>query len=53
MIIFSTLRVKRWGGVGRRFGEVLYERYNSDITDSPISRNDYEAEVGIGFIYVF
>ncbi len=35
------------------FGEVLYERYSSDITDSPVARNDYEAEVGIGFIYVF
>jgi len=35
------------------FGEVLYERYGSDIEDSPIVRNNYEAEVGIGFIYVF
>lgn len=35
------------------FGEVVYERYSSDIQDSPIARNDYEAEVGIGFIYVF
>ena len=35
------------------FAEVLYERYGSDIADSPISRNNYEAEVGIGFIYVF
>lgn len=35
------------------FGEVLYERYSSDIEDSPIARNNYEAEVGIGFIYVF
>ncbi|RUO17941.1 MipA/OmpV family protein, partial [Aliidiomarina iranensis] len=35
------------------FGEVLYERYSSDISDSPIARNNYEAEVGIGFIYVF
>ena len=35
------------------FAEVLYEHYSSDIADSPISRNDYEAEVGIGFIYVF
>jgi len=35
------------------FGEVLYERYSSDIQDSPIARNNYEAEVGIGFVYVF
>ena len=35
------------------FGEAVYERYSSDIQDSPIARNDYEAEVGIGFIYVF
>lgn len=35
------------------FGEVLYERYSSDIADSPIARNNYEAEVGVGFIYVF
>ena len=35
------------------FGEVVYEHYGSDIKDSPISRNNYEAEVGIGFIYVF
>lgn len=35
------------------FGEVLYERYGSDIKDSPIARNNYEAEVEIGFVYVF
>ncbi|MBZ2169765.1 MipA/OmpV family protein [Marinobacter sp. F4216] len=35
------------------FGEALYEIYGSDVRDSPISRNDYEAEIGIGFIYVF
>lgn len=35
------------------FGEVLYERYSSDIADSPIARNNYEAEVGLGFIYLF
>lgn len=35
------------------FGEVLYERYSSDIEESPIARNNYEAEVGVGFIYVF
>ncbi|NEZ02545.1 MipA/OmpV family protein [Wenzhouxiangella sp. XN201] len=35
------------------FGEALYERYGSDIEDSPIARNNYEGEVGVGFIYVF
>lgn len=35
------------------FGEVLYERYSSDVEDSPIARSNYEAEVGVGFIYVF
>ncbi|MBY5922066.1 MipA/OmpV family protein [Ferrimonas balearica] len=35
------------------FGEVVYEHYSSDIQDSPIARSNYEAEVGIGFIYVF
>lgn len=35
------------------FGEVLYEHYGSDITDSPIARSNYEAEAGIGFIYLF
>lgn len=35
------------------FGEAVYERYGSDIKDSPIARNNYEAEVGIGFIYIF
>ncbi len=35
------------------FGEAVYERYGSDIKESPIARSDYEAEVGVGFIYVF
>ena len=35
------------------FGEAVYERYRGDIRNSPIARNNYEAEVGIGFIYVF
>jgi len=35
------------------FGEALYERFSSDIGASPIARNSYEAEVEIGFIYVF
>lgn len=32
------------------FGEVLYEYFGSDIQDSPIARNNFEAEVGVGFI---
>lgn len=35
------------------FGEAVYEDYSSNIKDSPIARNNYEAEVGIGFIYIF
>jgi outer membrane scaffolding protein for murein synthesis (MipA/OmpV family) len=35
------------------FGEALYEHFGSDVTRSPIARADYEAEVGIGFIYIF
>ncbi|MCO4793522.1 MAG: MipA/OmpV family protein [Bacteriovoracaceae bacterium] len=33
--------------------EAVYEQYGSDIQDSPIARNNFEAEIGIGFIYVF
>lgn len=35
------------------FGEAVYERYGSDIKRSPIARSNHEAEIGIGFIYVF
>jgi outer membrane protein len=35
------------------FGEALYERFSSDIQESPIARSNYEGEVSIGFIYVF
>lgn len=35
------------------FGEALYEHYGSDVADSPISRNNYEAEIGVGVTYVF
>ena len=35
------------------FGEVVYEHYSSEIQDSPITRSNYEAEAGIGFIYLF
>jgi outer membrane protein len=35
------------------FGEAVYEHYGSDIKASPIARSNYEAEIGVGFIYVF
>jgi MipA family protein len=35
------------------FGDALYEYYSSDVRASPIARSNYEAEVGVGFIYVF
>ncbi|WP_428636348.1 MipA/OmpV family protein [Shewanella sp.] len=35
------------------YGEVLFEYYSSEVRDSPIARSDYEAEVGVGFIYKF
>lgn len=35
------------------FGEVLYEHFGSDVKRSPIARSNYEAEVGVGFIYLF
>ena len=35
------------------FAEALYEHYSSDVRSSPIARSSYEAEVGIGFIYIF
>jgi MipA family protein len=35
------------------FGEALYEHYSSDIQASPIARSNYEAEVSVGFLYIF
>lgn len=35
------------------YGEALFEYFSSEVRDSPIARSDYEAEIGIGFIYVF
>ncbi|MBV2128728.1 MipA/OmpV family protein [Arsukibacterium indicum] len=35
------------------FAEALYEHFSSDVRNSPIARSNYEAEIGIGFIYVF
>lgn len=33
--------------------EALYEGYSSDVKRSPIVRNSFEGDVGVGFIYVF
>jgi outer membrane protein len=35
------------------FGEALYERFSSDVRESPIARSDYEAEVSLGVLYIF
>lgn len=35
------------------YGEALFEYFASEVRDSPIARGDYEAEIGIGFIYIF
>lgn len=35
------------------FGEAVYEQYSDNIENSPITRNNYETEVGVGLIYVF
>ncbi len=35
------------------FGEALYELFSSEVKTSPIIRSNYEAEIGVGFIYLF
>lgn len=35
------------------YGEALFEYFSSEVRDSPIARNNYETEIGIGFIYIF
>ncbi|MDP4983507.1 MipA/OmpV family protein [Pseudoalteromonas tunicata] len=35
------------------YGEALFEYFSSELRKSPIVRNNYETEVGIGFIYVY
>ena len=35
------------------YGEALFEYFSRDIRKSPIARSNYEAEIGIGFIYIF
>lgn len=34
-------------------GEALFEYFGGEVRDRPIARSDYEAEIGIGFIYLF
>ncbi len=35
------------------FGEALYEVFSSEVKTSPIIRSNYEAEIGVGVIYIF
>lgn len=35
------------------YGEALYEYFSREVRDSPIARSHYEAEIGVGFIYLF
>lgn len=35
------------------YGEALFEYFSSEVRESPIARSNYEAEIGIGLIYVF
>lgn len=35
------------------YGEALFEYFGSEVRDSPITRSNYEAEIGVGFIYLF
>jgi outer membrane protein len=35
------------------YGEALFEYFANEVRESPIARSDYEAEIGIGFIYLF
>ena len=35
------------------YGEGLFEYFASEVRESPIARGNYEAEIGVGFIYLF
>lgn len=35
------------------YGEALFEYFADEVRESPIARSDYEAEIGVGFIYLF
>jgi len=43
----------RFGENWQLQAEAGYEKYNSDIADSPIALDDYEAEIGISILYRF
>lgn len=43
----------RFGDNWQFQAEAGYEKYNSDIADSPIALDDYEAEIGVSLLYRF
>ena len=43
----------RFGDNWQLEAEAGYEKYNSDIADSPIALDDFEAEVGVSILYRF
>lgn len=43
----------RWRENWQFQAEIGYEKYNSDIADSPIALNDYETEIGVSILYRF
>ena len=43
----------RFGDRWQLQAEAGYEKYNSDIGDSPIALDDYEAEIGVALLYRF
>ena len=43
----------RFGENWQLQAEAGYEKYNSDIADSPIALDDYEAEIGVSILYRF
>ena len=43
----------RFGDNWQLQAEAGYEKYNSDISDSPIALDDYEAEIGVSLLYRF
>ncbi|TQV82497.1 MipA/OmpV family protein [Exilibacterium tricleocarpae] len=52
---FGASLVGRWFPAERwqLSAELGYEKYNSDIADSPIALRDYETEVGLTVVYLF
>jgi outer membrane scaffolding protein for murein synthesis (MipA/OmpV family) len=35
------------------YGEALFEYFSTEVRESPIARSSYEAEIGVGVIYLF